>query len=48
MRVLIVDDSPTEMHILSTLMEKLGHTVLTANNGEEGVVPQKNNSLIWY
>ena len=37
MRVLIVDDSPTEMHILSTLMEKLGHTVITANNGEEGV-----------
>ena len=41
MRVLIVDDSPTEMHILSTLMEKLGHTVLTANNGEEGVVTAK-------
>jgi twitching motility two-component system response regulator PilH len=37
MRVLIVDDSPTEMHILSTMMEKMGHTVLTANNGEEGV-----------
>ncbi len=41
MRVLIVDDSPTEMHILSTLMEKLGHTVITANNGEEGVVTAK-------
>ena len=37
MRVLIVDDSPTEMHILSTMMEKMGHTVITANNGEEGV-----------
>ena len=42
MRVLIVDDSPTEMHILSTLMEKLGHTVITANNGEEGVVTAKD------
>lgn len=41
MRVLIVDDSPTEMHILSNLMEKLGHTVITANNGEEGVVTAK-------
>ena len=42
MRVLIVDDSPTEMHILSSLMEKLGHTVITANNGEEGVVTAKD------
>lgn len=37
MRVLIVDDSPTEMHILSNMMEKLGHAVITADNGEEGV-----------
>ena len=41
MRVLIVDDSPTEMHILSKLMEKLGHTVMIAKNGEEGVVTAK-------
>lgn len=41
MRVLIVDDSPTEMHILSGMMEKLGHSVITANNGEEGVVTAK-------
>lgn len=38
MRVLIVDDSPTEMHILAGMMEKLGHSVITANNGEEGVI----------
>jgi twitching motility two-component system response regulator PilH len=37
MRVLIVDDSPTEMHILSNMMEKLGHAVITADNGEDGV-----------
>lgn len=42
MRVLIVDDSPTEMHILSSLMEKLGHSVITANNGEEGVETAKS------
>jgi len=37
MRVLIVDDSPTEMHLLSNMMEKLGHAVITAENGELGV-----------
>jgi twitching motility two-component system response regulator PilH len=37
MRVLIVDDSPTEMHILSGMMEKLGYATITATNGEEGV-----------
>ncbi|MCP3673055.1 MAG: response regulator [Gammaproteobacteria bacterium] len=37
MRVLIVDDSPTEMHILSNMMEKLGHAVITAENGEMGI-----------
>lgn len=41
MLVLIVDDSPTEMHILTTIMEKLGHSVITANNGEEGVATAK-------
>lgn len=35
--VLIVDDSPTEIHVLSKLLEKDGHTVLTASSGEEGV-----------
>ncbi len=41
MRVLIVDDSPTEMHILSNMMEKLGHAVITADNGESGVLTAK-------
>ena len=41
MRVLIVDDSPTEMHILSNMMEKLGHAVITAENGEQGVITAK-------
>jgi twitching motility two-component system response regulator PilH len=42
MRVLIVDDSPTEMHILSNIMEKLGHAVITADNGEQGVITAKD------
>lgn len=41
MLVLIVDDSPTEMHILTIMMEKLGHSVITATNGEDGVATAK-------
>ncbi|MDH5610938.1 MAG: response regulator [Gammaproteobacteria bacterium] len=41
-KVLIVDDSPTEIHVLKTLLEKNGHDVATANSGEEGVVVAKD------
>ncbi len=40
-QILIVDDSPTEIHVLSTILEKLGHSVITASNGEEGVAKAK-------
>lgn len=36
-RVLIVDDSPTEMYKLSGMLEKHGHQVLKAENGADGV-----------
>lgn len=36
-RVLIVDDSPTEVYILKNMLEKSGFQTLTANSGEEGV-----------
>ncbi|WP_006786027.1 response regulator transcription factor [Thiorhodospira sibirica] len=36
-RILVVDDSPTEVYVLKTLLERNGYTVLTASNGEEGV-----------
>ena len=36
-RVLIIDDSPTETYKLTTMLEKNGHIVLTAENGEAGV-----------
>lgn len=36
-KVLIVDDSPTETHKLTTILEKNGHVVITAPNGENGV-----------
>lgn len=36
-KILIVDDSPTEMHILKSAVEEAGHNVITADNGEIGV-----------
>ena len=41
-KVLIVDDSPTEIHVLKTLLEKNGHDVGVASSGEEGVVAAKD------
>ncbi|MGB1110145.1 MAG: response regulator [Gammaproteobacteria bacterium] len=35
--ILIVDDSPTEVHVLKTILEKHGHQISTASSGEEGV-----------
>ena len=36
-RILIVDDSPTEMYKLTGMLEKHGHEVLKAENGADGV-----------
>lgn len=36
-RVLIVDDSPTEIYKLASMLEKNGHEVLKADNGADGV-----------
>ena len=36
-KILIVDDSPTEIHILTTILEKHGYTVASVDNGEDGV-----------
>lgn len=41
-RVLIVDDSPTETHKMSTILTKHGHDVLTAESGEQGVATAKS------
>lgn len=37
-RVLIVDDSPTEVHILKNILEKAGFLVESASSGEDGIV----------
>ena len=36
-RILIVDDSPTQMFTLKKVLSKHGHQVLTAEDGEKGV-----------
>jgi twitching motility two-component system response regulator PilH len=40
-RVLIVDDSPSQLLGLSRVVEKLGHVVLTAEDGAAGVEAAK-------
>lgn len=37
-RVLVVDDSPVECHVLSELLSKAGYTVIVANSGEEAIM----------
>ena len=36
-KILVVDDSPTERHVLVELLTRNGYQVITAENGEEGV-----------
>ena len=40
-RILIVDDSPTETHKITEILNKHGHEVLTADGGEQGVAAAK-------
>ena len=40
-KILVVDDSPTERHVLVELLTKNGYQVITAENGEEGVETAK-------
>lgn len=37
-RILIVDDSPTQMLSMSKILQRHGHEILTAEDGEDGVV----------
>lgn len=43
-RVLIIDDSPTEVHVLSGMLKKHGYDVITAATGEEGIEAAKNET----
>ena len=42
--ILVVDDSPTETHIISTALEKQGHRISVAVDGKDGV--EKATQLI--
>lgn len=35
--IFIVDDSPTEVHVLKVMLEKNGHVVNSADNAEAGI-----------
>lgn len=35
--ILIIDDSPTELHMFQGMLEKSGFDVLVADSGEEGI-----------
>ncbi len=36
-KILIVDDSPTELHVLAKILQHGGHEALTASDGEAGI-----------
>ena len=36
-KILVVDDSPTEIHQFKAMLEQMGHEVITAKNGRDGV-----------
>ena len=40
-KILVVDDSPTERHVLVDLLTKNGYQVIMAESGEEGVEKAK-------
>ncbi len=43
LRVLIIDDSPTEVYKLTTILEKNGYGVEVADTGEKGLEMAKSN-----
>jgi twitching motility two-component system response regulator PilH len=40
-RILIVDDSPTDTRVFTTVLERNGHSVISAATAEEGVETAK-------
>ena len=41
-KILIVDDSPTELHVLSQMLTRGGFETVTAEDGEEGIEKAKS------
>ena len=46
--IFIVDDSPTEVHVLKAMLEKNGHVVDSADNAEAGIkaITEKKPDLV--
>ena len=40
--ILVIDDSPTEVHVFSQMLEKHGFVVSSATSGEEGIEKSKS------
>ncbi|MDO8959500.1 MAG: response regulator [Rhodocyclaceae bacterium] len=40
-KILVVDDSPTERHVLTELLSKNGFLIITAENGEQAITVAK-------
>ncbi len=36
-KILVVDDSPTELHVITGYLHDAGYQTITASNGEEGI-----------
>lgn len=36
-RVLVIEDNPTNLDLMTYVLQAVGHTVLTASTGEEGI-----------
>ena len=42
--VLIIDDSPTELHVLARILRQGGHEAVTATDGEAGIAADRLHS----
>ncbi len=41
--ILVVDDSPTDVRVMSTLLERNGFTVMSAANAEDGIAAARQH-----
>jgi diguanylate cyclase (GGDEF)-like protein len=45
MKILLVDDTPAELKIISSYLRKMGHELISCTNGEEAVECYQNNTV---
>lgn len=45
MKILLVDDTPAELKIISSYLRKMGHELISCTNGEEAVECYRKNSV---